>query len=132
METLIYMLEDDSDDRYLTNEIVEELGMDINIKYFSSSTDLMEMLEKNTPALILTDFNSSPENGLEVLSKLKTTSASGVPCVILTENEYPGLKSKCYAAGASSVITKPKDMVQTRQKIKSFFEYWLYVAGLRN
>jgi CheY-like chemotaxis protein len=131
MPTKIYMLEDDTDDRYLTNEVVDELGLEISIEYFSSSTDLMKALEKNTPAIILADYNSSPENGLEVLSKLKTTSASGVPCVILTENNYPGFKAKCYAAGASSVITKPRDMVQTRQKIRTFFEYWMNVVDLK-
>jgi CheY-like chemotaxis protein len=129
MPALIYMLEDDSDDRYLTDEVVSELGMDIQIKYFSSSIELVKALEENIPALILADYNSSPENGLQLLEKLKNnTLASSVPVVILTENNYPNLKKNCYVAGASSVISKPRDMVETRQRIRTFFDYWLNVA----
>ena len=129
MSTLIYMLEDDSDDRYLTDEVVTELEMDIRIEYFSSTTSLLEALEKKSPALILADYNSSPENGLQLLEILKNNAvAKAVPVVILTENNYPGLRKNCYAAGASSVICKPRDMVETRHRIRTFFEYWLNVA----
>jgi CheY-like chemotaxis protein len=129
MPKLIYMLEDDSDDRYLTNEVVDELGLDINIRFFSSSTELMDSLHEDLPAMILVDYNSSPENGLAVLQRIREHGhTSALPVIILTENNYPSLKKNCYSAGASTVISKPRDMMGTRERIKTFFEYWLNVA----
>ena len=125
------MLEDDSDDRYLTREIVDQLNLDLDISFFSGSSQLYNALHKEMPALILVDYNSSPEDGLQVLEKLKTDSSTKeLPVIILTENNYPSLKANCYRAGASTVISKPKDMEGTREKIQGFFRYWLEVAEL--
>ena len=66
---MIFMLEDDSDDRNLTREVVEQLGLDLDMSFFSSSTELFRALEKDQPSLLLVDYNSSPENGLQVLEK---------------------------------------------------------------
>ena len=40
------MHEDDSDDRYLTKKIIEDLGFDIHIDFFSNSNDLLDGIAK--------------------------------------------------------------------------------------
>lgn len=71
----ILMLEDDKDDRYITQSILTELGFDIPIQFLSSSEELFRYLDEHPlPAMILLEYNSTPDNGIEVLKKLRRTS----------------------------------------------------------
>jgi len=127
---LVFMLEDDKDDRYLTNEMIGELGIEMELKYFSSSTALLDRLHSGErPSLILLDYNASPENGPDVLKKIKNDSSlNDIPVVILSDSDHPKFRKKCYALGASSYIRKPDSLAETKEKIGTFFRYWFEVA----
>ena len=124
------MLEGDGDDRYITQQTLSELNIDIPIKFSRNSTEFFRSLQSfDKPSLILIDYNSTPENGLEVLKKLKSNSAySDVPVVILSDSDYPKYKNECYKFGASSFIKKPDTVEATNKKIASFFNYWFNVV----
>jgi len=126
------MLEDDPDDRYITREMLTELQIDVPIKFVSQSGDLFDALAGgNKPLLILADYNSTPDDGLAVLKKLKSEAAyRDIPVVILSENKKGNYRKQCYAEGASTVVTKPLREAETKQKIETFFKYWLEVAEL--
>jgi CheY-like chemotaxis protein len=132
MDKYVLMLEDDTDDRYITNETLSELGIGIPIKFFSNSHDFLNFLSASEkPALMLIDFNSTPENGLEVLKKVKNNEQyKDIPVVILSDNDIPHYRAKCYASGAASFIKKPDTHKATKQKIGTFFKYWMDVAEL--
>jgi len=79
--------------------------------------------------LILIDYNSTPDDGIEVLKKLKSNNAyNDIPVVILSDSDHPRYKNECYQNGASSFIKKPATAVATNKKIASFFNYWLTVV----
>ena len=83
------------------------------------------------PSLLLIDYNSVPENGLEVLKKIKSLPImSSVPIVILSDTSTETYRNECYAHGASSFIKKPQTVTGTAKKIETFFKYWLDVAEL--
>jgi CheY-like chemotaxis protein len=130
MNKLVVMLEDDSDDRYLTGEILAELGIDVPVRFFSKSNELLDFLSgPEKPSLILLDYNAAPDNGITVLQKLKSDPATKeIPVVILSDNDLQPYRSESYRNGASSFIKKPASMEQTRQKIGTFFRYWFDVA----
>ena len=132
MDKYVLMLEDDSDDQSLVRETLSELKMDIQIKYFSSSTDLFAFLSSaEKPSLILLDYNTTPDNGIDVLKKLKSNKEfSKIPTVILSDNDMPLYRNECYANGASSFIKKPDTLEATHQKIGTFFKYWFEVVDL--
>lgn len=132
MNKLIVMLEGDSDDRYLTEEMMAELGLEAPIQFFSNSQALFEFLAgPEKPSLIMADYNSVPDNGLDVLKKLKKNDRfKDIPVVILSDNDLSNYKKACYAEGASSFIKKPSSFEATRQKIGTFFNYWLDVAEI--
>ena len=128
-QKLILMLEDDSDDRYITQKAIAELGLDIQIKFFSNSNDFIEGVTTTQPSLLLIDYNSTPDNGLQVLKKIKELNLSShIPVVILSDSSSEKYKAECYAFGASSFIKKPQTMESTASKIETFFKYWLTVA----
>lgn len=129
MASSVYMLEDDTDDRMLTRDILDELKMDVAIRFFSSSNELLDKIANEKPALVMVDYNSNPQNGIQVLKQIKSNAeTSYLPVVILTESKSGNLRKECYQAGASSVIVKPSDMSQTKEKIQTFFSYWLNVV----
>lgn len=126
------MLEDDNDDRYLTEEVLTEAGIKVPIQYFSNSNEMFQALANGEkPALLLVDYNSTPDNGIAVLKKAKGNNAiCDIPVVILSDNNFDSYRKECYAAGAASYIQKPDKMERTHEKIKTFFKYWLEVAEL--
>jgi len=129
-EKLVLMLEDDTDDRYITETTLEELGLDVPIRFLSKSDELFQYLHENAlPALILIEYNSVPENGIEVLKKIKRSEKwNSIPVVLLSDNDFERYRKQAYAFGASSYIRKPADVEGTKQKIHSFFKYWFEVA----
>lgn len=127
----VLMLENDADDRYITQSTLAELGIDVPVRYEYSSPLLPELIKHNPPAIILVAYNTSPENGIEVVKQFRSLHYySHVPIVILVEEMPPHLIKQYYTAGANSVIKKPSSMEITRKKIKIFFEYWFGVAEL--
>ncbi len=130
MNKSIWIVEDDSDDRYLTEETLSELGITIPVRFLWGSEELFQALSgPEMPSLILVDFNLSPANGPEVLQQLKTKEhLRKIPVVILSDSNLPEYREACYRHGAASFIKKPDTLEGTYQKIGTFFKYWLEVA----
>lgn len=130
MNRFILMLEDDRDDRYITQETFSALDINTPIKFFTDSSDFFRFLfTSEKPVLILIDYNSTPDNGIEVLKKLKSNpNFNDIPVVVLSESDHPRYKNACYKEGASSFIKKPDTAEATNKKIASFFNYWFDVV----
>ncbi|HEX6914414.1 MAG TPA: response regulator [Chitinophagaceae bacterium] len=129
-EPLVLMLEEDPDDRQLTESALLELGFDIPVTYVSDSDELFDHLKhRQRPALIMLDYNSTPAPALEILKALKASDEyRSIPAVVLGEGLPAVYVRQCYDHGASSYITKPASVRGTREKIAGFFRYWLNVA----
>ena len=126
---LVFMLVADQDDRILTSSTLQELGHDVPIRFLSRSTELFAALKEQTPSIILIDYNTAPEPGVEILKQLKSDALySSIPVVILTDSPFWHYHAQCYIHGASTVIKKPETNQMTIDKIRTFFDYWINVA----
>ena len=130
MNRFVLMLEGDRDDRYITQQTLDDLNIDVSIRFLSNSTEFFNFLSGSAkPVLLLVDYNSNPDNGVEVLKKLKSDpSCSDIPVVILSDSDQPKYRNECYKLGASSFIKKPNSHEGTNKKIASFFNYWFHVV----
>lgn len=125
----VMMLEDDTDDHYLTEEVIKDLGFDLQISFYSNSDKFFQALAQTKPGLLLVDYNSTPQNALAVLKQLKKdNNYRTIPVVVLTDSDHPKYRDECYAEGASTVVVKPRSLQETTNKINSFFTYWTEVA----
>jgi CheY-like chemotaxis protein len=124
------MLEEDPDDRQITESALLDLGFDIPVKYVKYSTELFEELKADEkPSLILVDYNSTPAPAVEVLKELRgNQDYKHIPTVVLGEGLSEKFIKECYQLGANSYITKPASTKGTKDKIETFFKYWLNVA----
>lgn len=103
-QKIILMLEDDSDDQYITETAIAEMSLDIKVQFFSNRNDFLSYLTNNQPSLLLIDYNSTPENGIQVLKKIKKLKpVNEVPVIILSDSSSEKYKAECYAFGASSL-----------------------------
>ena len=130
MRKQMVLLDEDKDDWMLVQDSIKELGLDVSIQFISNSEELFHYLrEGNRPAFILVDFNALPDNGLEVLKKLKSNiNWKEIPVCILSENREEKYKQECYRLGASAFILKPSTHAETLTKIETFFRYWTDVV----
>lgn len=126
----LLMLEDDPDDRFITESTIKELGYTTIIKFVKSSDELFSHLESDyKPFLILIDHDSSPMGAVDILKDLKSNGDyKHIPVVVLSESASQNEIIECYANGASSYVQKPASVADTRNKINVFLEYWLSVV----
>ena len=124
------MLEEDPDDRQITESALLDLGFDVPVKYVKYSTELFEALKaEEKPSLILIDYNSTPAPATEVLKELRSDEdCKHIPTVVLGEGLSEKFIKECYQLGANSYITKPASTKGTKDKIETFFKYWMNVA----
>ncbi|MBO9571310.1 MAG: response regulator [Chitinophagaceae bacterium] len=131
MADYILMLEDDSDDRYFTESTLEELQLNVPIKFSLFSNELLNKIIVDPPSMIILGYNTYPVTGVEILKKVKSDSRlSYIPVVILSEDISIDKVREYYKSGANSVIKKPSTVSDTHTKIKTFFNYWMNVAEL--
>lgn len=128
----VLMLENDSDDRYFTQSTLDELGLDISIYYTSFSNEVMDNLSgMNKPSIILLAYNTYPKAGVEIIRRFKShPQFAHIPVIVLSEDIPVDHVHEYYRSGANTVIKKPSSVELTRQKVQTFFSYWLQVAEI--
>ena len=131
MKHLILMLEYDEDDQYITLQYFKEHSDRIDLRIVGSSEEIIAYLleckkgKEKYPSLLLLNYNSTPMNAVELISKVKSDSAlKHIPAIVLSGTIIPGIVKECYAHGASSFIQKPSLSEETNRKISTFIEYW--------
>ena len=82
--------------------------------------------EHELPALVLLDLKLPKIDGIEVLRKIKDTSAlKKVPVVILTSSKEERDLVESYDLGVNSYIRKPVDFDQFVETVRYIGYYWL-------
>ena len=127
----ILMLEDDEDDRYITEAAFKEKRSSLKLHFVNSSDDLFAFLfscERNFlsyPALILLNHYARRANAVDILRELKTNAHyAHIPVIVLSGTASEEIVRNCYAAGACSFIKKPASHNETDDKVSTFLHYW--------
>ncbi len=132
----ILMVEDDPDDADLTQELLEEAKVFVNINVIEDGVKAMSYLRRKgayqqavRPDLILLDLNLPRKDGREVLQEIKEDSElKSIPIIILTTSDADKDRLKSYDLGANSFVTKPIGLTQFAQIVKSIESFWFTVV----
>jgi CheY-like chemotaxis protein len=134
---VILMLEQDPDDRFITNSVFEENQYKAHLEFVNSGEAVFAYLDQCResrspyPAMILINLHTTPQDGREILKQLKENILyKHIPVVILSGSNNPAMARECYILGASSFIQKPSLLSETNEKIASFFRYWFRTVEL--
>lgn len=133
----ILMLEDDNDDRQITETLFAEHHGDIGLQFVSSTSEAIHHLEnccingQPLPGLVIISKAAHAHTGVDGLQAIKSHPVfRQIPVIILSDSSRPSEVEECYRLGANSYIVKPASYALTVQKISNFVSYWFDVVEL--
>ena len=126
------MIEDDMDDRYITQTYFADFGSSIALRFLNGHDNVLQYLEgldrSDLPELIVLDPG---KRGNDTLQQLKGHARfREIPVVVVSEITHPSTVKEAYRLGANSFIQKPSTLNLTKEKIETFAKYWLEVVEL--
>jgi CheY-like chemotaxis protein len=134
----ILLVEDNPGDVRLTQEALKEGKVLNRLSVVRDGVEAMLFLNRKEkykdaprPDIIWLDLNLPKKNGREVLGEIKgNPDFMRIPVVILTisKDEQDILKS--YDLHANCYITKPVDLTQFINVVKSIEDFWLTIVKL--
>jgi two-component system, chemotaxis family, response regulator Rcp1 len=134
----ILLVEDNPADVRLTQEALKEGKVRNNLHVARDGIEAIEYLRRlgkwagaPRPDLILLDLNLPRKDGREVLFEVKNDpELKAIPVVVLTTSSAEQDIFKSYKLHANCYITKPVDLEQFVQVVKSIDDFWLTVVRL--
>jgi two-component system response regulator len=129
----ILLVEDNPADVRLTREALKDAR--VRLQVARDGVEAMEMLRaadaEHRPDLILLDLNLPRKDGREVLQEIKRDDVlRHIPVVILTTSQAEQDILQSYRLGASAFITKPVEIDQFFQVVRSMEQFWVDVVRL--
>ncbi len=136
----ILLVEDSLGDARLTMEALKENKVLNEIHHVIDGVEAIAFLYKQgiysevpRPDLILLDLNMPKMDGREVLEKIKQDDQlKSIPVVVLTTSQAEEDIIKSYDLNANCYISKPVELDQFMDVIKSVHNFWLTVVKYPN
>lgn len=134
----ILLVEDSPADVRLTREALKDARVSNNIRVAMDGVDALDFLYARgkhagapAPDLILLDLNLPRKNGLEVLQEIKQDEQlRRIPVVVLTTSHADQDILRSYELNANAYVSKPVDLEQFLEVVKSIEGFWLQVVKL--
>jgi two-component system, chemotaxis family, response regulator Rcp1 len=134
----ILLVEDSRMDIKLTQEALQDAKIHNRLHVVMDGDKALDFLYKRgeyvnapRPDIILLDLNLPRRDGREVLADIKQNPAlRRIPVVILTTSQADEDILRSYDLHVNCYITKPVDMHEFLDKIRSLGNFWLSVVSL--
>jgi chemotaxis family two-component system response regulator Rcp1 len=134
----VLLVEDSDGDARLAQEAMKDAKVLNHISRVEDGVEAMAYLRKEgkynkaiRPDLILLDLNMPKKDGREVLAEIKNDrDLRRIPVVILTISKAEEDIIKTYNLHANCYITKPVDLAQFLDVVKSIESFWLTIVKL--
>ena len=132
----IMLIEDNAADVRLTVEALKEARVANRLHVARDGVEAIRMLKEPgaatpRPDLILLDLNLPRKDGRDVLKEIKQDEAlRHIPVVILSTSQAEQDILHSYRLGANAFITKPVEIDQFFEAMRSLEQFWLTVAKL--
>jgi two-component system, chemotaxis family, response regulator Rcp1 len=134
----VLLVEDNPGDVRLTREALKEGRIAVNLRVANDGLEAMKMLRQEgeyvslpLPDIVLLDLNMPKMDGREVLRQIKTDdNLKRLPVVILTTSAAEKDILQAYGLHANCYITKPVELEEFMEIVKSIEGFWLTVVKL--
>ncbi|GKU23182.1 response regulator [Clostridium folliculivorans] len=104
----ILVVDDERYSRKLLREIIEEFIDDVFIFEACDVKEAIELIENNTPDLLITDYKLGGSNGIDICKIIKTDRKyEHIKTILLTGIMYEDIKADSWCL--DSYIAKPYD-----------------------
>ncbi len=134
----VLLVEDNPGDVRLTREALKEGRIRSNLHVARDGVEALAFLRRRgeyaaapRPDLILLDLNLPRKDGREVLTEIKEDAAlRQIPVVVLTSSQAEEDICRAYDLHANCYITKPVDLDQFINVVRSIEDFWFTVVKL--
>ncbi len=134
----ILLVEDNPGDVRLTIEALKESKVRNNLVVAQDGVEALACLRRQgkyagqvRPDIILLDLNLPRKDGREVLAEIKADEQlKRIPVVVVTSSQAEQDVLKAYNLHANCYITKPVDLEQFINVVKSIEDFWLVIVRL--
>jgi len=111
-QKIIYIADDDEDDRQFLRDAIRNLDLEIKIVEASDGDDLLQLINKENSTdasiLILLDMNMPRMTGLEALQTIRLNEKiKHIPAVMISTSSDKELIQEAYETGINAFIKKP-------------------------
>jgi CheY-like chemotaxis protein len=134
----VLLVEDNPGDVRLTQEALKDGRVMVNLTVAADGVEAMDILKrrgvhasKSRPDLILLDLNLPRKNGREVLEEIKADNdLKRIPVIVMTTSKAEQDIHKVYNLNANCYITKPVDLDEFLNVVRSIEDFWLTIVTL--
>ena len=105
--SIIWIIDDDRSIRWVLEKALETGGM--KTECFSSGSEIVDLLDRRRPDVIITDIRMPGISGLELLEGI-TQKAPEIPVIIMTAHTDLDSAVASYRGGAFEYLPKPFDI----------------------
>jgi CheY-like chemotaxis protein len=134
----ILLVEDNPGDVRLTQEALRDTKVRNVLRVARDGVEALAFLRREgkfagvaRPDVILLDLNLPRKDGREVLAEIKADEdLKSIPVVVLTTSSAERDILKAYELHANCYITKPVDLEQCIEVVRSIQDFWLTVVRL--
>jgi len=136
----VLLVEDNPGDVRLTQEALKDGRVFVNLTVANDGVEAMEVLRrqgvhaaKPRPDLILLDLNLPRKNGREVLEEIKADEVlKRIPVIVMTTSKAEQDIHRVYNLNANCYVTKPVDLDEFLNVVRSIEDFWLTIVALPN
>lgn len=134
----ILLIEDSPADVRLTREALKDARVSNHVSVAVDGVDALDFLFRRGkhasapfPDLILLDLNLPRKDGLQVLQEIKQDDRlRQIPVVVLTTSHADQDILRSYQLSANAYVSKPVDLEQFLEVVRSIEGFWLQVVKL--
>jgi len=133
---LVVLAEDDSDEREMFLEAIEQAVPQVAVQVAHHGKDLMNVLLKKDaklPDLIFLDLNMPFKNGYECLKEIRSNAGlKSIPIIIYSGSTHTHSIQETYNLGATYYFPKPDSIGQLRKWMKKIFAFDWEICPMRD
>lgn len=113
--------------------LVEALQDEYELMIAINGVEALELLEDQTPDLILLDIMMPELDGYEVLQRIKESpKLEHIPVILLSAITDSDSKTKGFSLGAVDYVTKPFEMVEVEARVRTQLKFKEARVALEN
>jgi CheY-like chemotaxis protein len=126
----IIIIEDDTDDQEILNDVFQDLGYPNEIIFFSDGEQALEFLIEShvEPFIIFSDINMPRLSGIELRNKVHENEdlrIKSIPYLFFTTTAQQSHVIDAYSKSIQGFFVKPNDYSEIKKTVQTIVEYWL-------
>ena len=125
----IYIVDDDQDEEDIIGDVIKELGLKNELKFFHAGEALLNELKSSNviPFIIISDINLPKMDGFELRQKILETaelSDKTIPFIFWSTTASEAQIKKAYQLSAHGFFLKGRSIMDLKDGINEIISYW--------